>query len=86
MTNYANNPGMVRADFHKASGKWYMTEAIDMSNYYDDLDIHEAVRKALADLRPDRPADWYKYVHVVVSNPYHRNAYPIRLTAEVTPR
>lgn len=86
MTNYTTQPGMVRADFHKSSGKWYMTEAINMEPYYDDLDIHKAVEKALADLRPDRPADWYKDFHVVVQEPYHRNAYPIMLTAEGTPR
>lgn len=77
MTHYANNPGMVRVDYFKPSGKWYMTEAHDMSGYYNEPDIFLAVEKALRDA-----GRWKPHFTIVVMEPYHKNAYPIMITAE----
>ena len=83
MTNYSDNPGSVRVDYFKPSGKWYMTEAIKMSDYfYKEIDIHRAVASALDASRPDRNAGWWKQFTVVVNEPYHKNAYPIMIVAE----
>ncbi|MDF2915877.1 MAG: hypothetical protein K0S70_94 [Microbacterium sp.] len=77
MTHYTDNPGMVRVDYYKPGGKWYMTEAHDMSEFYDDSDIHEAVRQML------KKADRYlPHFTIVVQEPYHRNAYPVMLIAD----
>jgi hypothetical protein len=52
--NYSDNPGHVRVDYFKPDwGKWYMTEVIDMTpfwneTYEDKLNLpHQAVRKAI---------------------------------------
>lgn len=82
MTHFTVQPNMVRADFYKPSGKWYMTEAIDMNDGYLDNDIHRAVQRALAKLRPELPENWYNGFTVVVQEPYHKNAYPVMLIAE----
>ena len=77
MTHYSNNPGMVRVDYFKASGKWYMTEAVDMSNYWDgSLFIHDAVRLAL-----QHEGLWKPHFTMVILEPYHENAYPIMFVA-----
>jgi hypothetical protein len=76
VTHYSDNPGHVRADFFKESGKWYMTETINMEPYYNELDIFVAVKKALVDSgRGDTT------LMVVVLEPYHRNAYPVCIPA-----
>lgn len=75
MTHYANSPGSVRFDFYRPSGKWYMTEALDMDSRYNDTDIYEAVR---ATAEAWRPGVTDHYI-IVVAEPYHRNAYPIML-------
>jgi hypothetical protein len=76
VTHYSDNPGHVRADFFKKSGKWYMTETIDMSDYYFELDIYEAVRKALADANLAKT-----HFTIVILEPYHQNDYPICIPA-----
>lgn len=78
MTHYTDNPGMVRVDYFKPSGKWYMTEAHDMSDYYNDPDIHRAIEAML-----ERDGRNLKHFTRVILEPYHRNAYPIMLVAEV---
>lgn len=77
MTHYSENSGMVRVDYFKPSGKWYMTEAHDMSDYYNDLDIHKAIEAML-----ERDGRNLKHFTRVILEPYHRNAYPIMLIAE----
>lgn len=77
MTHYNENPGMVRVDYYKPGGKWYMTEAHDMSEFYDERDIYEAVRKTLI-----RDGRYLTHFTIVVAQPYHKNAYPIMLVAD----
>lgn len=80
MTNYSNEPGHVRIDFFKPeSGKWYMTEMLDMSDFYHEgIGPHDAVRAALAKTR--HGADAEKRWVIVVLEPYCENAHPITLT------
>lgn len=77
MTHYSNNPGMVRVDYFRPSGNWYMTEAHDMSAYYNVPDIYEAVEQMLR--RADR---WKPHFTQVVLEPYHKNAYPVMIVAK----
>lgn len=77
MTNYSDNPGMVRFDFFKhESGKWYMTEALDMSDYWNAPSVYDAVRMTLADSRYTDLSSWI----ISALEPYHKNAFPILLT------
>lgn len=77
MTHYADNPGMVRVDYFKDSGKWYMTEAHDMSEFYNEPSIHDAVRKTL-----ERDGRWLPHFTIVVLKPYHQHAHPVSFTSE----
>lgn len=76
MTHFSDTPGMVRVDYFKSSGKWYMTEAHDMTEFWDELSIHEAVRKTL-----ERDGRFLPYFTIVVLEPYHRNAHPVMIPA-----
>lgn len=78
MTNYSDNPGMVRVDFFNESGKWYMTESVDMSDFWDyGIIPHDAVNAAL-----DAKGRNLKHFTRVVLEPYHKSAYPVMLKAE----
>lgn len=78
MTNYSENSGMVRVDFFKESGKWYMTEAVDMSDFWDyGIIPHDAVEAAL-----EAKGRNLKHFTRVVLEPYHKSAYPVFLKAE----
>lgn len=76
MTNYSDNPGMVRVDYFKPSGKWYMTEALDMYDFYNELSVYAAVEKALV-----RDGRYLRHFDIIVMEPYHRNAYPVMIPA-----
>ena len=45
MTNYCDDPVMVRVDFFKPSGKWYTTEAMEFGPYTGC--IHTAFKESL---------------------------------------
>lgn len=78
MTNYSENPGMVRVDYFKTSGKWYMTEACDMSEFWDHgISPHDAIEAALRKSRR-----WLPHFTMVVLEPYHKSAYPVMFVAE----
>jgi hypothetical protein len=78
--NYSGNPAMVRVDYFKPiSGKWYMTEAVDMGAHYDDASIHDAVRYSIMESRDGRGGGLLTQFIAVVAEPYHRLAYPIML-------
>ncbi len=76
MTNYSDNPGHVRVDYFKASGKWYMTETLDMNEFYDRWDIHKAIQYAMQEQEMWRP-----HFTQVILHPYHQNAHPIMFVA-----
>lgn len=75
--NYTSNPGSVRVDFFKPSGKWYMTEEVDMSDYWDTPTSSDAVEAALEDVGRN-----LKHFTRVVLEPYHRFGYPVLLAAK----
>ena len=77
MTHYSENPGMTRFDFFKPeSGKWYMTEALDMSAYYDANTVFDAVHATLSESRHQDLSRWI----ISVLEPYHKGACPVLLT------
>lgn len=77
MTNYSENPGMVRVDYFKESGKWYMTEAVDMSEFWDyAITPSDAVQAALK-----KAGRWLPHFNIVALEPYHKSAYPVMFPA-----
>lgn len=79
MSNYSPNEGMVRANLFKPSGKWSGDWGIDMSPYYNEPNIHDAVRKAVAAGGRSISAGW----RLVVLDPYHMHAHPIMIEGQV---
>lgn len=77
MTHYSDNPGMVRVDYFKPGGKWYMTEAHNMSAYYNVPSIHDAVREMLV-----AEGRWLPHFTIVVLEPYHQHAHPVMFVAK----
>lgn len=79
MTNYSDQPGHVRVDFFKPdTGKWYMTETLDMTEFYDEPLVQNAVRGALAKTRHGANAE--SHWVIVVMQPYHLRSIPVMLT------
>ena len=74
MTNYSYDPGMVRAEFFRPSGKWYTTEALDMNSVYNEATPAEAVIDALRFHR-EMSNDYI----IIVMEPYHKYPYPVCL-------
>jgi len=81
MSNYSANPGMVKVDFYKPGGKWYMTEAVDMSDFYHTGAIHEAVAMAIRDGLKNGERLLMQFI-VLVDEPYHQNSHPVMLVPE----
>lgn len=75
MSNYSENEGSCRASLFKPSGKWYQDLAIDMSAFYNEPDIHMAIRCAFEQTARTLQSDW----KLVVLDPYHKNSHPIML-------
>jgi hypothetical protein len=45
---FNENPGMCRVDLFKHNGnRWCTTISVDMTNYYDEPIIHDALYKAI---------------------------------------
>lgn len=74
MTNYSMNPGRVRVDFFRASGKWYTTHELDMSQVYHYDDIVNAVSTALIEQFGTLPK-----FNIVVLEPYHVHEHPVMI-------
>lgn len=80
MTNYSAKSSVVRVDYFKPSGKWYMTEALDMTGFFDyGIYPAEAVRAALVKAGRLCPG-----LNKVVIDPYVESSYPVMIPAEVT--
>lgn len=78
MTHYTTNSGMVRVDYFRQSGKWYMTEELDMSGFYDHgIYPAQAVRAAL-----EAKGRLFPHFHKVVLDPYVESSYPVMIPAE----
>lgn len=72
---YNVNDSVVRADRFKPSGKWYDSRALDMSSFYDEPLVHDAVRKAMMLTNMQLEEGWM----LVVLEPYHVNSHPVIL-------
>lgn len=83
---YTTEEGSVRLDFFKPSGKWYATEAIDMSSGYHKPSMHGALKEAInRDLYMPRSGNLrYGGMTVVCLEPYHKHAHPVMLTLPET--
>lgn len=80
MQNYSSNPGSVRVDFFKESGKWYATEAVDMGPYYNMDFLHDAFARALWTHLEGR----LDGMLAVCLQPYHKHSHPIMLRVDST--
>jgi hypothetical protein len=83
MSNFSLNSGMVRGDLftirEAGGGKWKYTVQIDMSEHWDDVDIHKAVIDAFRET-PSQVrgvVDNISGYQLVVLEPFHKNSYPV---------
>lgn len=77
MSTQPEKPGIVRVDFYKRSGKWYMTQDLDMTAFHDHgSGPEDAVIAALEAADLVRPQ-----FTKVVADPYHRFAVPVMILA-----
>jgi len=77
MPGYSADDSMVRVDFFKESGKWYMTEAVKFIDYARD-DIQAAFRDSLREHFKDNPSR-LKGMTAVCLEPYHKWAHPLMI-------
>ena len=78
MSNYSNDPAMVRVDFWKLSGKWYTTEAVKWTGEYRaDANIHDEFAKSLAD--HFQGSGRLNEMRATCLEPYHEHAHPISI-------
>jgi len=82
MSHYSDDPAMVRVDFWKQSGKWYITEAVKWSGSWkgSEQGIHDAFAQSLRDhfaKRPTRLSD----MDATCLEPYHEHSHPIQIKA-----
>ena len=77
MSNYSDDPEMVRVDFFKSSGKWYETEAVRWTGKYKDSQIFEEFAKSLRDGLGSRLQE----MDAVCLEPYHEHSHPIQIKA-----
>ena len=82
MSNYSDDPEMVRVDFFKPSGKWYCTEAVKWTGEWKGTMqlIHDAFKKSLQDHFKDVP-DRLSDMDAICLDPYHELSHPIQLKA-----
>lgn len=75
MNHYSNNPGKVRVDFFKSSGKWYATEVMRWLFWHKDTLIHDAFALSLR----QQFKGHYQGMTAVCLEPYHEHAHPVML-------
>lgn len=77
MSNYSDDPAMVRVDFFKPGGKWYCTEAVKWTGgYVEAIPIHTAFALSLRDhLGGPRLSE----MTAVCLEPYHANTHPVMI-------
>ena len=79
MSNYSNDPRMVRVDFFKESGKWYTTEAVMWAGDWETDNIRDSFITSLCrHLYDPKNKDGFrlKDMTAVCLTPYHKNAHP----------
>lgn len=95
---YSTEENMVRVDFFKKSGKWYVTEAVKFLYYFtpgsphsraggSEMDIVHAFEESLrAHLKDKEGGDGLRLAGMtaVCLEPYHEHAHPLMLTVPET--
>lgn len=71
MGHYSINPGSVECVIFKERGKWYCDVALDMTDVYDTLFLHEAILHCLYKQYEGKWIDMW----AVVMDPYHRDSH-----------
>ena len=77
MTNYSDNPSHVRIDAFRGSGKWYLSEMVDMTGFYE-LPPMEAVKRAVTLKLKGRLIGMW----IVCLDPYCESPYPVMFKYE----
>lgn len=78
MSHYSVNPGHVRVDFFKPSGKWHMTDAVDMSGVYHVSNPATALGLALEKhFRHSNGIMGLAKLTAVCLDPYCTNSFPV---------
>jgi len=86
MSHYSENPGMVRFDRFKESGKWYDSYAVDMTEFWDTITPHDGLESAIA--ADPRFGEAYVFSwlnqggYIVCLEPSHRYSYPVMLKSK----
>ena len=79
MTNYSENPGIVRLDVFEPSGKWHKTVALDMSEHYESGPCPaDAVSAAIRDQGRYEIGQWT----FSVADPYFQPDLPVVILAD----
>lgn len=75
MMGYTEDPTMVRVDFFKESGEWYVTEAVRWTGGWsvNKRNVHDAFDQSLRDHLGDRLGN----MDAVCLHPYHEYAFPL---------
>ena len=87
---FTTKSGYVRVDIFRASGKWYATAAVDMSEHYHDDCVQTAVfASCMAEFEKPERGQWQGSVSpradleagfmLVCLEPYHERAHPVLL-------
>lgn len=71
--NYSENDSMCCVDFFKSTGKWYMTEAIDFAEYYNELNFSKNFKSFLEAKLGGRCRGTF----AICLEPYNKTEYPI---------
>ena len=74
---YINNPGWVRVDRFKDSGKWCESFSVDMSPYYNSEDIYDALRKSIENRYKSSVLGYPTEGYIICLEPYNQFAHPI---------
>jgi hypothetical protein len=76
---YSEDDGMVRIDYFKPSGKWYMSEAMKWTGAYkaEEEDLHKAFAHSLWDHCEKRGGAASNEFTVVCLEPYHEHSFPL---------
>ena len=78
MSNYSDDPTMVRVDFFRPSGKWYTTEAVKwVGGWSKNVCIWGAYKKALIAHFKDIPR--LDDMVAVCLEPYHEYGFPLMM-------
>lgn len=82
MSNYTDDPAMVRVDFWKKSGKWYTTEAVKWTAgwHRDSCLINDGFKQSLRDHFKDIP-NRLSDMDATCLDPYHELSHPIQIIA-----